>query len=149
MMTVLSPKRRKALERTLAKLELKVSQLEIDVDAYRNAWRDERIAKDRAYEERDRCVALLASLAIARGWTAGVAQTDIEGWDSAWHNCVYIELDQGQVSWHFHDRELPLFSHLPPYEGRWDGHDTEEKYARVHRQATSPIVLLPAQYPWP
>ncbi|MEQ8493881.1 MAG: hypothetical protein RLW42_06630, partial [Gammaproteobacteria bacterium] len=145
---VLSPKRRKLLIEQLERQSQINAELGHRVEFLLEELRKAHAAKDRAYEERSRCVALLASLAIARGWTAGVALTDIEGWHPAWHNCVYIELDQGQVSWHFHERELPLFDHLPPYEGRWDGHDTEEKYARVHQQATSPIVLSPAHYPW-
>lgn len=36
-----------------------------------------------------------------------------------------------QVSWHIHDREMPLFEGLPVYTGRWDGHTTQEKYDRV------------------
>lgn len=92
-------------------------------------------ATDAAYNERNRCVALIASFAISKGWKAGLAKTDIEGWDPEWHNCVYIDLPTGQASWHFHDRELSLFSHLPAYEGEWDGHSTEQKYDRIEVMA--------------
>lgn len=146
MMTVLSPKRRKLLMEQLERLHSVNAEQAHRIEFLLAELQAANLAKQRAYEERSRCVALLASLAMARGWPAGVARTEIEGWDPAWHNCVYIELDQGQVSWHFHERELPLFSHLPPYEGRWDGHDTEEKYARVHQQATTSIVLSPADF---
>jgi hypothetical protein len=88
---------------------------------------------DAAYLERNQCVALIARMALELGMKAGVKRTEIEGWDSSWHNCVYIDLPAGQVSWHFHEREAPLFDALPPYDGEWDGHDTEEKYRRVNR----------------
>lgn len=70
---------------------------------------------DTAYNERNRLVALLASI-----FPAGIKRTEIEGWDPEWHGCVYIDLPNGQASWHYHDREAHLFSHLPPYAGEWD-----------------------------
>lgn len=83
-------------------------------------------AKDGAYLERNRVVALLARL-----FPSGVARTAIEGWSDDWHGCVYIDLPTGQVSWHFHDSHAFLFEGLPPYRGTWDGHTTQEKYERV------------------
>ncbi len=87
--------------------------------------------KDGAYLERNRCVALIAQMAIALGLKAGKARTAIEGWSDDWHGCIYIDLPAGQVSWHYHDSQAFLFDALPAYEGKWDGHDTEEKYRRV------------------
>ena len=87
-------------------------------------------ARDGAYTERNRLVALLASI-----HPSGVKKTAIPGWDKAWHGCVYIDTPQGQASWHFHDSEAHLFANLPPYEGEWDGHTTEEKYERIARAA--------------
>lgn len=92
---------------------------------------------DQVYEERNRCVALIASMALALGWAAGRAKTAIPGWDEEWHNCVYVDLPAGQVSWHYHDREAHLFAHLPEYTGTWDGHNTGEKYSRVAAQAAA------------
>lgn len=91
-----------------------------------------RAAKDGAYSERNQCVALIARFALAYGCRVGIAKTAIEGWDEAWHGCVYIDLPTGQVSWHYHDSEAHLFDFLPPYLGAWDGHSTPEKYARVN-----------------
>lgn len=82
--------------------------------------------KDAAYLERNRLVALLASL-----YPSGIARTDIPGWLPEWHNCVYIDLPTGQASWHYHDSHAHLFAHLPPYRKQWDGHTTEQKYERV------------------
>lgn len=85
-----------------------------------------REALDGAYNERNHLVAVLA-----QRWPSGLKKTAIEGWDECWHNCVYIDLPWGQASWHFHDRDAHLFAGLPPYEGEWDGHTTEEKYAAI------------------
>lgn len=82
--------------------------------------------KDNAYLERNKLVALLAEL-----FPSGIAKTNIPGWNEEWHNCVYIDLPTGQVSWHYHISHSSLFQHLPPYEGAWDGHTTETKYERV------------------
>jgi hypothetical protein len=88
-------------------------------------------AADAAYNERNRLVALLATL-----FPSGIARTAIEGWDPEWHGCVYIDLPTGQASWHYHDREAHMFDHLPPYRGKWDGHTTEEKYRRIEELTT-------------
>jgi hypothetical protein len=83
-----------------------------------------------AYEERNRVVALLASM-----FPAGTARPDIEGWDPKWLGCVYVDFPWGQASWHFHDDHAHLFDHLPPYGGEWDGHTTEMKYEQIARAA--------------
>lgn len=82
--------------------------------------------KDAAYLERNQVVA-----ALAKCFPSGVARTAIEGWSDDWHGCVYIDTPNGQVSWHFHDSHAHLFEGLPPYNGAWDGHRTEEKYQRL------------------
>lgn len=89
--------------------------------------------KDGAYEERNRCVALLAHMSLKLGCRAGRARTAIEGWSEDWHGCVYIDLPRGQVSWHYHDSHAWLFENLPPYTGEWDGHTTDEKYSAIVR----------------
>ena len=88
-------------------------------------------ARDGAYAERNRLVAFLASI-----YPSGVKKTTIPDWDEAWHGCVYIDIPTGQASWHFHDSEAHLFTHLPPYDGEWDGHTTEEKYERLFLAAS-------------
>jgi hypothetical protein len=90
-----------------------------------------RETKDGAYLERNRCVALIARMALTLGLRAGLARTAIEGWSEDWHGCVYIDLPTGQCSWHFHDSQAHLFYGLPTYAGKWDGHTTPEKYGRV------------------
>lgn len=84
-------------------------------------------AIDAAYKERNQVVA-----ALAKCFPSGIAKTAIEGWDEAWHNCVYIDLPTGQASWHYHDRDAYLFEGLPSYTEEWDGHSTPEKYERLH-----------------
>lgn len=88
--------------------------------------RAQREAKDGAYLERNKLVALLASL-----YPSGIKRTAIEGWSADWHGCVYIDFPWGQASWHYHDSHAGLFEHLPPYAGEWDGHTTEAKYDAI------------------
>lgn len=89
--------------------------------------------KDAAYAERNKCVALIARMAIALGLRAGLGRHEEEdkSWEDDWRNIVFIDLPSGQVSWHIHDSDLPMFEFLPKYHGVWDGHTTEEKYQRV------------------
>jgi len=93
-----------------------------------------KAALDAAYLERNQVVA-----ALARSYPAGIAQTPIEGWAPEWWGCVYIDLPTGQASWHYHVREAHLFAGLPAYAGKWDGHTTAEKYARLARLADTAI----------
>jgi len=88
----------------------------------------EREAKNAAYKERNQLVALLSTC-----FPAGKAKTAIEGWDEAWHGCVYIDFPWGQASWHYHDDDAWMFEHLAPYTKPWNGHTTEEKYAAIHQ----------------
>ena len=81
---------------------------------------------DSVYKERNQLVALLSTL-----FPSGKAKTAIEGWDEAWHGCVYIDFPWGQASWHYHSDDEQMFAHLPPYTKPWDGHTTEEKYAAI------------------
>jgi len=81
---------------------------------------------DAAYLERNQVVA-----ALAKAFPSGIARTAIEGWSEDWHGVVYVDVPTGQCSWHFHDSQAYLFDGLPPYAGQWDGHTTEEKYARL------------------
>lgn len=90
-----------------------------------------REKKDAAYLERNRCVALIARMAVAMGLPVAVTKTSIEGWSEEWHGCIFIGLPTGQVSWHYHDSQAHLFEGLPRREEAWDGHDTPEKYRRV------------------
>lgn len=94
---------------------------------------DMTIQKDGAYAERNRCVIGLCRLAMALGYQTGMGEhnPDDENWDAEWRGIVYIDLPVGQVSWHIHDSERGLFEFLPPYVGKWDGHDTATKYRRV------------------
>lgn len=87
---------------------------------------EQRDNKDGAYLERNRLVALLASM-----FPSGIKRTAIEGWSADWNGCVYIDFPWGQASWHYHDSHAFLFDHLPPYQGSWDGHTTDQKYAAI------------------
>lgn len=59
-------------------------------------------------------------LALSAGFSAGIR---IDPAEPAWP-VVYIELPDGQVSWH-----------MPAHVRDWDGHTTPEKHARIARYA--------------
>jgi hypothetical protein len=95
-----------------------------------------KMERNQAYTERNRLVSFLAKC-----FPSGVKKTDIPGWNEQWHNCVFIDTPQGQMSWHFHDSDAHLFAGLPAYEGEWDGHTTGEKYDRLEK-LESPFAEL-------
>ena len=74
-----------------------------------------------AYSERNKAVIILAKLALQFGLNAGKGKDDNEEWDDEWRNVVYVDLPDGQVSWHISPTELHLISDLPEYNGKWDG----------------------------
>lgn len=84
--------------------------------------------RDYVYFERNNLVSLLSTIYPS---CLGV---DTSQKDKQWQNVVYIETPEGQMSWHFEVKLLPMFSHLVFKEGElWDGHTTEEKYERLAR----------------
>ncbi len=90
--------------------------------------------KDMAYSERDRCVAAIAALAVRLNWSVwlGRHEASDKSWDHDWRTIVFMNLPSGQVSWHIHDSELPWFDFVPMIPERpWDGHTTQQKYARL------------------
>lgn len=106
-------------------------------------------AKDGAYSERN---ALVAALSRVFPGVLSRHPDEDESWEDDWRWIVFIDIpviryltfgdqrngpgphyviESKQASWHIHDSELPLFSHLPREQRVWDGHTTEEKYARL------------------
>jgi hypothetical protein len=91
--------------------------------------------KDGAYKERQMCVLAIARAAERLGCPVWLAQHDPAdaSWDADWRTILFIELHTGQVSWHLHDSEVPMFEqfrYTHPWAA-WDGHSTEEKYRRL------------------
>ena len=94
-----------------------------EIDRLRAEVERLRAEKDGAYHERNQVVAALAKM-----FPAGVAvDPDEPDWP-----VLYIDLPDGQVSWHFQRSEaIDLLAGIPKYDGEWDGHSTEEKYTRL------------------
>jgi hypothetical protein len=88
--------------------------------------------KNAAYAERDRLVA-----ALSKHYPAHLCRHEGTDWEDEWRYIVCIHLPTGQATWHIHDSELPWFSHLAYGAAHWDGHSTEEKYARLAALAVS------------
>jgi hypothetical protein len=89
-----------------------------------------RAEVDNAYTERNLLVAHLF-----RGFPLGIAwwadAPDAEGFV-----IVYLETDEGQLSWHMKAEEaqeiMPdWLDHTAKNAGKWDGHTTGEKYTRL------------------
>lgn len=84
---------------------------------------------DDVYRERAHLVAHLASIYPS---TIGPHDPNWPEW-----SVVIVETPQGQMSWHVAPADLGLFRHVRPSEANtWDGHSTEEKYARLRRLTT-------------
>lgn len=80
------------------------------------------------YAERAQCVVALARAARAMGLRVGFGEDPKE---PSWP-VLFIDLPSGQVSWHFSaDDRATLAPDIGRYDGVWDGHTTDEKYARL------------------
>ncbi|MFD5709471.1 hypothetical protein ACFWHW_03600 [Streptomyces pharetrae] len=79
---------------------------------------------DSVYRERAR---LVAHLAAAYPSTIGYHDPEEPDWA-----VVIVDLPTGQASWHVAPEDMDLFAHVQLSEiNTWDGHSTEEKYARL------------------
>lgn len=87
----------------------------------------ERIANG-AYEERNLLVSVLSRL-----YPSHLTKHDErdETWDRDWLNIVCIHTPEGQATWHLKNADLYNFKHLKYEKNDWDGHKTNEKYARL------------------
>lgn len=137
---------------------------QIDADLYQKRERDV------VYRERAFVVAALArtlddyttdvGASGVVAWLARHRPKPGEAWEPEWEWVVYLDLNEGQVSWHIHRDELPLFDRLPRYEPHpdadnaglllipngetivvdrrfdYDGHSTDEKYRRLYEYVT-------------
>lgn len=84
---------------------------------------------DKVYHERNQLVAALTK--VFPSYISKHPQD--EEWEDDWRFIVFIRLPTGQVSWHIHDSEVDMFTHLAVRPNDWDGHTTEEKYDRLAR----------------
>lgn len=81
-------------------------------------------ALNAAYRERSHLVAHLAA-----SFPSAIGYHDPNEPDWA---VVIVDLPTGQVSWHVSPHDMDLFEQTPRAEiNTWDGHGTEEKYARL------------------
>ena len=111
---------------SLERLHSEADEIASYVGAMAAKIHEHKASKDQAYLERNTLVALLARL-----YPSGLRPTAIEGWNPAWHNCVYIDLPSGQISFHYHDDLAHLFQGLPAYTKPYDGHDKATVMKRI------------------
>src|SRR6266851_4890124 len=62
--------------------------------------------RNKAYAERNMCVALIARLSEMLGYKVGMKRHEGEDWEDDWRHVIFIDLPNGQLSWHIHDSEL-------------------------------------------
>lgn len=98
--------------------------------------------KDQAYRERNHLVAYLAHQYESHTKQHPSEDTD---WEDDWRTIVCIHTPAGQMTWHIHDSEVGQFKFLDPAYCEWDGHTTEEKYARLAKltMPNDATTLLP------
>ncbi|MGV9427131.1 hypothetical protein ACWDO7_22945 [Streptomyces sp. NPDC003656] len=116
---------------------------EARADATRWKGRAEAYAAERdgAYKERAHLLAWLAALHPA---SAVITPASDIGDEPGWH-LLYLVAGGWQLSWHIHPRDRHLFGHVTavyPSDPRaqWDGHVTDQKYARI-RQHTRLLAV--------
>lgn len=111
------------------------------VNSYWQHARDQRAlaeareAKGHAYHERNLLVAYLAGQYPSH---IKLHPAEDTAWEADWRTIICVHGPTGQMTWHVHDSEAPLFGFLnrkpmPDFEATctWDGHTTEEKYQRL------------------
>lgn len=117
-------------------------------DRYRHAWRSARrrarAERDGAYRERAQLLAWLATL------VPSVITPAADVYEDGWR-LLFLHTPQGQLSWHIHPRDVPLFDHVQQVpdgdpRGQWDGHTTEEKYGRIRALIDCPACLAGTEH---
>jgi hypothetical protein len=117
----------------LRKIPIPASILAGEMAQQRQRIRELENQKNGAYSERDRLVCALSK--VFPSSLERHPDSD-RSWDDDWRWIVFVDLPTGQATWHIHDSELNWFDHLPRKTGReWDGHTTDEKYARLEALA--------------
>jgi hypothetical protein len=102
--------------------KMKTNKLETAAEN-NNGKRNESVPSE-AYYDRNLVVQALAKLAMDQGLNVGIRQ------DKEWL-ILYIDLPTGQVSWHIPASEL--IGEFPEYNGKWDGHDLDQKRDRIKK----------------
>jgi hypothetical protein len=104
-------------------------------------------SRDEVYHERNMLVAFLTTCYGAHL----MRHPETEPWEADWRWIVCVHTPCGQMTWHIHDSELPLFMHVPSSrpDNDWDGHTTAEKYERLAALTTFRMSGAPMLYEEP
>lgn len=114
-------------------LHSRIAKLEADAHAQLTKRAEQAEAeRDGAYSERAHLVALLAAMTDG-AVIAPAPDVEALGWQIA-----YLNIGGRQASWHIAPRDAELFEateRVPADDPRaqWDGHSTEDKYARIRQ----------------
>jgi len=92
--------------------------------AIENISSEKIIPKDtinQAYTQRAIAIVLFAKMAQRLGYKVGIGLDNNEHWEPQWRNVLYVEIPEGQFSWHFHPNDFHLIENFPLFNGEWDG----------------------------
>lgn len=81
------------------------------------------------YHERDQVIAALSKIFESH---LCLHDMNYPGFEYEFRYVVCIHLPTGDVAWHIHEDEAPLFSHLEMKQNHYDGFSDEEKYRRLN-----------------
>lgn len=76
---------------------------------------------NKLYTQRAIAVVLFAKMAQRLGYKVGIGLDNNEHWESQWRNVLYVEIPEGQFSWHFSPSDFHLIENFPLFNGSWDG----------------------------
>jgi len=123
---------------TLMRLRETIRQRDAEIAELRKRCEAGETAKNSAYSERNKMVCFLTL--IYPSHLKKHPESDID-WDRGWMNIVCVHSPMGQLTWHIHDSECQMFSHLEQFpDCEWDGHTTEEKYHRLMNVNTAAFL---------
>ena len=75
---------------------------------------------DRCYTQRAIVIKLLVCLAARLGYDHGWGIDDDDLCCPEWRNVMYVQLPEGQYSWHIAPADKELFSNIKQFGGKWD-----------------------------
>lgn len=98
---------------------------------------------DRAYSQRAIAVKLLVVLASRLGYGYGWGIDDNESWEPEWRKVMYVQMPEGQFSWHIAPQDQALFDGVPNFSGKWDGTFLGRDLDFVSKLETHHSALIP------
>lgn len=90
-----------------------------------------RTQLDMVYYQRNLALAVIAQ--CKEPDRVGMAEDADPDCPKGWRTVLYLEYGNDQISFHIPDHDVWMFRRIPAYEGKWDGHDVQEKNRRMEK----------------